>query len=186
MITASSSNQNWTWRSQRPHPVASSQCQGLTQILSPSLIIGNLHEEFNLLQLAHFSCGWRCFTWSQKRWIRIPWCLSREVEFHWNLMVASRLIVCTSLSMYRMLHRYQLALVVNVTLLFSLQNVPYDQVLIWRGPSKGGTSETWYPRSIVKWWEFSWASLLLCWWWRRGRVGSPRGGVEAAEARLLH
>ena len=120
VITASSSNQNWTWRSQRPHPVASSQCQGLTQILSPSLIIGNLHEEFNLLQLAHFSCGWRCFTWSQKRWIRIPWCLSREVEFHWNLMVASRLIVCTSLSMYRMLHRYQLALVVNVTLLFSL------------------------------------------------------------------
>ena len=39
VITASSSNQNWTWRSQRPHPVASSQCQGLTQVLSPSLII---------------------------------------------------------------------------------------------------------------------------------------------------
>ena len=124
VINASSSNQNWTWRSQRPHPVASSQCQGLTQILSPSLIIGfccgNLHEEFNLLQLAHCSCGWRCFTWSQKRWSRIPWCPSREVEFHWNLMVASRLIVCASSSMYRMLHRYQLALVVIVTLLFSL------------------------------------------------------------------
>ena len=139
-----------------------SQVYGITQILSPSLIIGfccgNLHEEFNLLQLAHCSCGWRRFTW----WS----CICTLVSFQGSgiplepdgSVEADRLrnahprrwTGCSSWPWWSLWH-----------CCFHCKNVPNDQVLIWRGPSEGGTSETWYPRSIVKWWEFSWASLLL-------------------------
>ena len=39
------------------------------------------------------------------------------MSFHWNLMVASRLIVCASSSIPRMLLRFQLALVIIVVVI---------------------------------------------------------------------
>lgn len=44
-------------------------------------------------------------------------CCLTLVSFHWNLMVASRLIVCASSSIPRMLLRFQLALVIIVNII---------------------------------------------------------------------
>ena len=116
VITASSSNQKWTWRSQHPHPVTSSQCQeGLTQILSPLIIAfccGNLHKQFNLLLV----CSVLLLRLTTLYLVTKRWSLTYNIPFHWNLMVASKLNVGPSSSIDSMLFKFQLVLVVIVNI----------------------------------------------------------------------